>query len=186
VIKSIALPILIAFLSACSGGGSDTETTVVIQTEPLCNSIYYGDSIGRQLEESQYRPDFTYDTHPGRKMIDIKFDADYIGGIREGWQTVIDYSFCNIYIALGTNDHDDVEASELKLIQLLHGHQDQIICVMPMTRKGVELPMRDIMLRECQTIIDPIAFGVYPLDEDEIHLSKTDGGENIKHYASIF
>jgi len=182
MIKSLAILIIIAFLAACSGGGgSDTETTT-IKTEPLQTVIFYGDSIGKQLEESEDRPDFVYDTRPGRELMALTFEPE---SIRKN--TVIDYNYDVIYIELGTNDRGNEVAAELHLIQLLEGYQDKIICVLPMTQRGEEIPFRLVMIEHCNNTIDPLAFGVYPLnDSDTVHLSDTDGGDNVRHYGSIF
>jgi len=176
--------ILCLMITGCSsGGGSSEETTVVIQTEPLTfKTIFYGDSIGRQLEESDHGLDFVFDTEPGRELTELTFTPQ--GNVRKN--TIIDYSYDLIYIALGTNDKD-MAAAELHLIQLLDGYQDKIICVLPMTIKDVEAPFRSIMKEHCNNIIDPLEYGVYPLNtEDRVHLSDTDGGDNIRHYGSIF
>ena len=168
-------------ITGCSsGGGSDAETTVVIKTEALtCKPVFYGDSIGVQLSESPDAPDFVYDVYPGRKITDLLIDEKPTEPI----QTSINYSYCTIYIALGTNPHPD---SELHLLQLLEGYRDKIICVLPMTLWVEEVPIREVMLRECTRTIDPLANGVYPLALDQIHLSNTDNGSNISQYSALF
>ena len=164
--------ILALFLTGCSGGsggGSAPKQQTI---------IFYGDSIGRQLEQSDHNLPFVFDTEPGRKITDLRFTQ--LDGRKK---TVIDYSYDVIYIELGTNDKD-MDAAELHLLQLLNGFEDKIICVLPMTRKNrMELPFRPIMQKHCINIIDPLQDGVYPLDSDNIHLW---GADNIKHYESIF
>ena len=165
---------IIVLISACSGGGGSDD-------KPKPSIIYYGDSIGRQLSESPDRPDFTYDVMNSRKITELTFTPN-----DHRRNTTIDYSYDRIYIALGTNDRD-MPAAELQLIQLLDGYEDKIICVLPMTRRGEEIEFRRIMKVHCLNTIDPLQHGVYPLSEtDSVHLSYTDGGDNISHYAGIF
>ena len=164
------LIILAILLTGCSGGGSDTKTTVVIKTEPLqCRSAFYGDSNGRILEESIHAPDFDYYTEPG---VGINYFT-------------LDDSYCTIYLALGTNNPLDSTAAteELALINLISGIEDKVICVLPMTRGGVLIPMRAMMLEHCKHIIDPIQEGIYPLADDGVHLLP---GHNVEQYASLF
>lgn len=166
-------------ITGCSSGGGSSEKTVIIKTEPL-TSIYYGDSIGKQLSESSDRPDFTYDVMNGRKITELTFTPT-----DHRRNTTIDYSYDWVYIALGTNDLD-MPGAELHLIQLLAGYEDKIICVLPITRQGVEIEFREIMKAHCLNTIDPIEYGVYPLASDGLHLSNTDGGSNVDHYSSMF
>jgi len=169
--------ILFLMITGCSsGGGSDTETTVVIQTEPMqCRSAFYGDSIGKQMADSIYAPDFDYYVKNGRMITDV--DS-------------LDDSYCTIYLELGTNmDWDNPERQaidEMHLISLIAGIEDKVICVLPMTMWGNEPYMRGMMKEHCAHVIDPLQAGVYPLNYDEIHLSNDLETGNIEHYSSLF
>ena len=181
------LIILITLLAGCSGGGSSDESTKIVTTESAifttCSgSIFYGDSIGKQLRDSGLLPWMDFDTYGGRTLMHL--------GIGEPKTdhpayTFIDYSYCNIYIALGTNTRGDEAATELHFMQLLEGHRDKIICVLPMTWKGELIAFREVMKRECSQWIDPIQFGVYPLNIDGVHLS-INHSDNVEHYAALF
>jgi len=181
MLMMIIIVVFIAFLAACGGGGGGSEEKTyeitIIQTESLqCRPIFYGDSIGVQLSESDNPPPFVYDVAPGRKMTDLLINEKPT----EPLHTPINYSYCKIYIELGTNPS---EGSELHLLQLLEGYRDKIVCVLPITLWGEEVPIREFMLRECRHTIDPLANGVYPLDPDQIHLGDK---ENVNHYAALF
>tara|TARA_R110000851_G_C12825032_1_gene540018 strand:+ start:61 stop:564 length:504 start_codon:yes stop_codon:yes gene_type:complete len=160
--------ILSLILQGCGGGGS--------QSSEHCKAVYYGDSIGEQLSRADNAPDFIYKVLGGRKIIDLLINEKPT----KKHHLSIDYSHCKIYIALGTNK---AEGDELHLLQLLEGYRNKITCVLPMTLYSVEPPIREVMIRECINIIDPIASGVYPLKGDGVHLGD---GDNREHYASIF
>jgi len=176
--------IVIALLCGCaSGGGSGGDTeTVTIKTEPLtCKPIFYGDSITAQFMKAINAPDFIYDAVGGRAVTHLLIE----GPATTRHETVIDYDACHIYIALGTNNRFAEELNELHFIQLIEGYRDKITCVLPMTWAGEMIPFREVMLRECTSIIDPLQFGVLPLGKDGIHLNNA-SPENAVHYASIF
>ena len=177
--------ILIIFLAVLLSACGDIAPSASGNTEP-CRPIYYSDSIGWQMEQHGLVKNIDFDTKKGRKLIDVVFNPSEIGGDRENWQFTVDYSYCHIYLAVGSNDIFDLASGELALIQILEGHRDKITCVLPMTIWGDEPPMRDVMLRECKFTIDPIVYGIYPLHPDAVHLSETDGGANIAHYSSMF
>jgi len=174
MIRILAI-LFIAWLGGCSGG-SDTETAVVIKTEALtCRSVFYGDSIGKQMADSEYAPGFDYHVKNGRMITDV--DS-------------LDESYCKIYLELGTNmdwnNPDRKAIDEMHLISLIAGIEDKVICVLPMTTWGNEPYMRGMMIEHCTRIIDPLQEGVYPLNHDEIHLSNDLETGNIEHYASLF
>jgi len=178
--------ILALFVAGCSGGGggSDTETTVNHQSaiaDTCHGSILYGDSIGKQLRDSGLLPWLDFDTYGGRTLMHLSIEHK---SDKEAY-SVIDYSYCTIYIELGTNTIPDKAKEELHFLQLLEGHRDQIVCVLPMTWKGELIAFREVMARECTQWIDPIQEGIYPLNVDGVHLS-INHSDNIEHYASLF
>ena len=166
------------FLVGCGGSGSRTNTVNVvdIQTEPLqCRSVFYGDSIGRQLRDSVYAPDFDYYVTRGLMITE---------------QGPLDDSYCTIYLELGTNIDWPAgkEAEELALINLIAGIEDKVICVLPMAQGKVPkfYHMRDMMKEHCLRIIDPAQEGVAPMANDGTHLSWGTDNPNLEHYARLF
>jgi len=185
IILLVIIAFLIMILTACGGGGggSDQATeTTTIKTEALaCKPTYYGDSITGQFSKASNAPDFNYDFVGGRRITDLLME----GPATKPVQTVIDYTACHIYLALGTNSHWTLGLDELWFLQLIEGYRDKITCVLPMTKRGELIAFREVMIRECTNIIDPIQFGVLPLSGDGVHLMR-DSPENAEHYASIF
>ena len=166
--------ILTLLLTGCSGGGGKSAKSVtVIQTEQhQCRSAFYGDSIGKQLRDSVYAPDFDYYVEGGRTIMGV--DS-------------LDDGYCTIYLELGTNiAAEGAEAEEMQLIGLIAGIEDKVVCVLPMSQMGVFWHMRDMMKEHCKRIIDPVQHGVYPLSFDGVHLQFGTDNDNLKHYASLF
>jgi len=148
--------IFFLMITGCSsGGGSDTETTVVIETESVepLTYIWYGDSrcVGNNHIENR-------DCEPGRKLVNLK---------------EIDFSYDIIVIHLGFNDiFQGVDSKRFgnHLSELIQG-SDKVWCVLPTwfnyhhPSEKVAL-FRQEMLDRCVNTIDP---GIDPYKPDQIH-----------------
>ena len=145
------------------------------QSTESCRSAFYGDSIGRQLRDSVYAPDFDYFVTKGRKMTEL--DA-------------VDDRYCTAYLELGTNIDWAAgrAAEELALLTLISGIEEQVVCVLPMAQGKVPkfYHMRGMMQEHCLRTIDPAQHGVYPMARDGTHLSWGVDNYNLQQYADLF
>lgn len=174
--------LLIVILTGC--GEAVTEREEYAESSPTsttdCPAAYYGDSLADQIRLSEHAPDWDFYAYPGLSLT----------GLHWKWGDVeVPKGYCRLYVALGTNFPADLQGNpasqELALDHLLEALDaaPSVICVLPMTVKGVirETP-RQMMRDYCVWYIDHLALGFVPGAVDGTHLGDS---ENIRQYVEL-